>query len=109
MTTAAGELQKLENELIRSATVRLRSRVMAIVFGLVGGTGLFLATAWLLAQGGQAVGKHLNLLGNFFPGYAVTWPGAFLGFFYGLIAGGLIGWAVAFVYNQLVDRRETSA
>ena len=60
MTTAAGELQKLENELIRTATVRLRSRVMAIVFGLVGGTGLFLATAWLLAQGGQAVGGLLG-------------------------------------------------
>lgn len=108
MTTATSEMERLEDELIHTAIVRLRSRVMAMVFGMVGGTGLFVATVWLLARGGSSVGLHLNLLSNFFPGYSVTWPGAFIGFFYGAISGGVIGWAVARIYNQVVDTRSPS-
>ena len=99
------EIEKLEQRLIRTATVRLRSRVMAMVFGVVGGTGFFVATAWLLARRGVDVGLHLELLNNFFPGYSVTWPGAFLGFFYGALSGAVIGWSVAWVYNQVADKR----
>ena len=44
------DIEKLEQELVRTAIVRLRSRVMAMVFGLVGGTGLFVATVWPLAR-----------------------------------------------------------
>ena len=105
MTAVPTEIEKLERELIRTATVRLRSRVMAIVFGTVGGTGLFVATAWLVAQGGFDVGLHLGLLNNFFPGYQVTWPGAFIGFFYGAVSGAIVGWSVAWVYNQVADFR----
>ena len=64
-----------EWELINKTIARLRASVMAVVFGLVGGLGLFLATAWLLIQGGPGVGYHLSLLDNYFPGYTVTWPG----------------------------------
>jgi uncharacterized membrane protein YhaH (DUF805 family) len=102
------EIEKLEQELIRTAIVRLRSRVMAMVFGMVGGTGLFVATIGLLARRGHDVGRHLRLLSNFFPGYSVTWPGAFIGFFYGALSGVIIGWSVAWVYNQVVDKRHPS-
>ena len=108
MTTTTSEIEKLEQELIRTAIVRLRSRVMAMVFGMVGGTGLFVATVWLLARRGQDVGRHLRLLGNYFPGYSVTWPGAFIGFFYGALSGVIIGWSVAWVYNRVVDKRHPS-
>jgi hypothetical protein len=102
------EIEKLEQELIRTATVRLRSRVMAMVFGMVGGTGLFVATVWLVAQGGSDVGLHLGLLNNFFPGYSVTWFGAFVGFFYGTVSGAIAGWSVAWVYNQVADLRNAA-
>jgi hypothetical protein len=105
VTTTASEIEKLEQELIRTAIVRLRSRVMALVFGMVGGTGLFVATIWLLVRRGVDVGRHLRLLSNFFPGYSVTWPGAFIGFFYGALSGAIIGWSVAWVYNQVVGKR----
>ena len=108
MTTTTSDIEKLEQKLIRTAIVRLRSRVMAIVFGMVGGTGIFVATVWLLARRGDDVGLHLGLLNNFFPGYSVTWPGAFLGFFYGALSGAIIGWSVAWVYNQVVDERHAS-
>lgn len=94
-----------ERALIEKAVVRMRPRIMAVVFAMLGGTGLFLATAWLLVQDGANVGVHLGLLGHYFPGYAVTWPGALLGFFYGALSGGVLGYALAWIYNRVVDRR----
>ncbi len=94
-----------ERALIRAAVVRMRTRVMAMVFGMASGTGLFVATAWLLLRGGPNVGQHLGLLRNYFPGYAVTWPGAFVGFFWATLAGAVFGFAVAWIYNQIVERR----
>jgi hypothetical protein len=108
VTTTTSEVEKLEQELIRTAIVRLRSRVMAMVFGMLGGTGLFVATIWLLVRRGPDVGRHLRLLSNYFPGYSVTWPGAFIGFFYGALVGAIIGWSLAWVYNQVVDKRHPS-
>jgi len=104
MTAPVRDL-KAEDELLRIAVVRLRSRVLAMVFGMLGGTSLFVATAWLLVQGGQRVGEHLDLLNNFLPGYHVTWPGAFLGFFYGALIGGALGWSVAQIYNRVSEYR----
>jgi hypothetical protein len=51
------------------------------------------------------VGPHLGLLGNYFPGYTVTWFGALIGFFYAAAVGALIGWLVAWIYNLMVDWR----
>ena len=77
---------------------------MAIVFGSSSGVLLFLATVWLLIQGGEDVGLHLNLLGHYFPGYSVSWTGAFLGLFYGAITGALVGGGIAWVYNRVARR-----
>ena len=41
------------SQLLRSAIARLRTSVMAVVFGLSGGTLLALATAWLADPGGR--------------------------------------------------------
>lgn len=99
------DTDQLESALLRTAVVRLRSRVMAVVFAMVGGTGLFLATAWLLVRRGIDVGLHLSLLNNYFPGYSVTWPGAFIGLVYGALVGAVIGWSLAWVYNRVADAR----
>jgi hypothetical protein len=104
MTAEARDL-KGEDELLRIAVVRLRSRVLAMVFGVLGGTALFVATAWLLVRGGPNVGEHLGLLSNYLPGYSVTWPGAFLAFVYGVLIGAVVGWSVAQVYNRVSEYR----
>ncbi len=104
MTTT--EIEKLEQQLIHAATVRLRARVTAMVFGMVGGTGLFVATIWLVARGGENVGQHLGLLSNYYPGYDVDLAGAFIGFFYGALTGAVIGWSIAWIYNQVADSRD---
>ncbi len=94
-----------EEELVRSAVARLRAGILAIVCGLLAGTGLFVATIWLVLQGGKNVGQHLSLLRYFLPGYSVTWPGALLGLFYGVLFGSLAGGLIAWIYNRVVDLR----
>lgn len=91
-----------EEELFRAAVARLRSGILAVVFALVSGTGLFLATAWLLVRGGDPVGPHLSLLGQFFLGYRVSWPGAFVGFVWAAGVGAVVGAAVGWTYNCMV-------
>ena len=91
--------------MINTAIARLRASVMAVVIGLTSGMGLFVATAWLVIRGGNTVGPTLGLLHNYLPGYSVTWPGAFLGFFYATLIGGVVGWTVAFIYNKVAALR----
>ena len=97
--------REAEWALIDHAVARLRALVMALVFGLTAGTGLFIATAWLVIRGGEQVGPTLGLLRHYLPGYSVTWPGAFVGFFYLVVLGGVTGWVVAFIYNRIVAMR----
>ena len=105
---SATTVRDAERQLLGAAIARLRASIMALVFGMVGGTALFVATAWLLVRGGERVGLHLWLLSNYFPGYSVTWPGSVIGFFYGALCGGLIGWAMAWIYNRISDYRHPS-
>lgn len=80
---------------------RLNVITQGIVIGLLGGLALLLATAWLLIRGGDPVGPHLSLLGVYFPGYAMTWPGALLGGLYGFVTGFVIGAGGAAIYNRV--------
>lgn len=99
-------ISSAERRLIRASIVRLRARVTAVVFAMAGGTGLFVATAWLVIRGGYDVGVHLVLLNNYFPGYEVTWRGSFIGMLYGAGVGAAIGWSLAWLYNVFADLRD---
>jgi len=99
-----GALSESEKELVEAAIVRLRARVMAVVFGMLGGVGLWLASVWLVVRGGPNVGQHLGLLSNYFPGYEVSWLGSFIGFGYGALCGAAIGWSIASIYNRIAHR-----
>ncbi len=84
------------------AVARIHAGVLALVGALIGGAGLFIATAWLVIKGGANVGQHLGLLSWYFYGYSVTWPGAFVGLLWGALSGGAIGWLIGAVYNLVV-------
>ena len=94
---------------IHYAIARLRAGVMSVVFGIIGGTLLFLITIWLVIHGptdGQAtVGPHLGLLNHYFPGYEVSVLGSFIGLLYGALTGAIVGWVIAFVYNTVAEKR----
>ena len=91
--------------LITRTIARVRVAIVAIVTGMVGGFGLFAATVWLLIKGGPNVGQNLSLLGAYYPGYTVSWVGAFVGLAYGALTGAVLGWSVAWFYNLLSRQR----
>lgn len=83
-------LSTSESTLLASL-VRLNMSIMGAMTGVFAGALLWLATVVLLLRGGPNVGKHLSLLGVFLPGYEVSWPGAWIGLFWGLVLGGVSG------------------
>ena len=85
---------------------RIHAGVLAVVCGVLGGGGLFVMTVWLVIRGGLRVGQHLGLLSWYFPGYSVTWAGAFVGLFWGILAGGAVGWIIGEIYNLVVWLRQ---
>jgi hypothetical protein len=93
-------------EEVRKVVARIQTGVLTIVMALICGLSLFLMTAWLLIRSGENVGAHLQLLGNYFPGYSVTWFGSIVGLFYGLLVGGILGWSIATIYNKVVSIRQ---
>lgn len=81
---------------------------MATLFAAFGAFALFVATSVLLLRGGQDVGKHLQLLRYYLPGYSVSWLGALLGLVYGALLGALIGASIAKISNAVTARRHRS-
>lgn len=110
MTTAPDMVDdKREQALEEAVLIRLlylNARVQGVVAGLLCGLVIFLATNWLVLKGGDVVGPHLALLGQFFIGYRVSFLGSLIGFAYGFISGYLAGYSVAMLYNLIARRRE---
>ena len=96
-------------KLILTRLMRLNATLQGAVTGILAGLGVFIATNWLLLKGGEIVGPHLSLLGQFFIGYRVSFVGSLIGFAYGFIFGFVCGYAVARMYNWVVDLREHKA
>ncbi len=90
---------------VSRAVARLKAGIVALLFAAIAGFGVFAMTAWLLLKGGENVGAHLELLGQYFIGYSVTWKGAFIGMLYGALCGGIAGWIIGMVYNRIVGVR----
>ena len=91
---------------VSRAVLRVHAGVLALVGGVLGGTVVFVATAWLLIKGGPNVGAHLQLLGQFFYGYSVSWSGSVIGSLYGACLGAVVGGLTGAIYNLVVGLRE---
>jgi hypothetical protein len=94
-----------DEELLARAVLRLNGWITGMVFGILSGLLIFVATIWLVIKGGPVVGPHLGLLSQFFFGYSVTVAGSFIGMGYGLLMGFIAGWVIAWIYNRLVSLR----
>ena len=101
-----GDAVGLEEEILFRSVRRISSHILGLTLGSVTGIGLFAATLWLVAKGGYPVGPHLSLLGQFFPGYSVTFGGSLVGLLYGFSIGFASGWCVGFVYNSVLRLRK---
>jgi hypothetical protein len=93
-------------KLVLVELLRLNGAILGLILGLLFGLGIFIATNFLLIKGGDVVGPHLALLGQFFLGYQVTFVGSIIGFFYGLSLGFVLGYVIAGLYNWMASLRE---
>lgn len=90
---------------VLNAAIRVNTIIMAVALGLLGGAVLFLSTAILLLRGGHNVGMNLSLLSVFFPGYEVSWTGAFVGLLWGVVCGALSGTVLYWSYARTLRER----
>jgi hypothetical protein len=95
----------LEN-VVLTRVMRLNANINGLVTGVMLALGIFVATNWLVLKGGDVVGPHLGLLGQFFIGYEVSFGGSLIGFGYGFATGFSVGYLVAKIYNWFADVRE---
>jgi hypothetical protein len=94
-----------EEERFIHAVVVLNAKILGLILGIVLGLIVFIATNWLVLKGGPVVGPHLQLLGQFFLGYRVSFLGSIIGFFWGFAVGTLIGTTIGWIYNRIVELR----
>ena len=105
---------KYDQELqLKRSIVMLNSKVLGLVLGFLLGLIIFVATNWLLIKGPEtgpdgvsAVGPNLELLGQFFIGYTVSFWGSIVGFLYGFGLGTIAGAGMGIIYNALVNRKK---
>ena len=94
--------QEREDELIAQAFAKLDAPALGFAVGLLCAVILFASTLYLTARGGEHIGLHLRLLGQFFPGYAVTAQGSLMGMVYGFGCGFVVGWLIATLRNSFM-------
>lgn len=90
------------HELVVSRVLHLNATAYGAVTGLFVGFAVFIVTIWLVIKGGEVVGPHLKLLGQFFLGYEVTLWGSFVGLAYGFLFGFFGGYLAASIYNGIL-------
>jgi hypothetical protein len=84
---------------------RIRIFDSALACGCFFGLVLMLATWWLVLKHhpGEALGANLGRLGQFLPGYSVSWVGGLVGFAYLTLLGATAFACVGWLYNRIVS------
>jgi hypothetical protein len=77
---------------------------LGFALGIVCGSAIFLLTVFhVLLQPTDA--PDIGLLRQYFYGYEVSWKGACVGLFWGVVSGFVAGWFIAFVRNLVIAVR----
>jgi hypothetical protein len=77
---------------------------LGVAVGTVFGLLIFAVTVFHIVLRPSAA-PDIGLLAQYFYGYDVSWPGAFIGLFWGFATGFVMGWFVAFVRNFVIATR----
>jgi protoporphyrinogen oxidase len=98
--------EALDLGVMQSALSHMFAKLDRVAFGtslgLVAGLLICLATVILVLKGGDVVGPNLQLLGQFFPGYEVSFWGSLVGLGYGFVSGFAVGWLYALLRNAAI-------
>jgi protoporphyrinogen oxidase len=89
----------ISNKTIMRSFARLDKFSFAVAIGNAAGLFILTASIFLLIKGGQPIGPHLKLLGQFFIGYKLTPKGILIGTTYAFGWGFLLGWLFAYLRN----------
>ena len=100
ITVPAEEAAEVIHDVLAHVFRKLDSWAFGLSIGIACSLLLFLPTLILVLKGGDIVGPRLQLLSQYFPGYAVTLAGSFLGLGYGFLTGLVMGWGFAFLRNS---------
>lgn len=95
-----------ESEKLFNGILLLNAKIFGVTLGLLTGLLIFIATNWLVLKGGATVGPNLQLLGQYFIGFRVTFWGSFIGFAYGFLLGFLCGALIGWIYNMIAHLRK---
>jgi hypothetical protein len=79
----------------------LHKRAFGMALGVAFGLLFFGFTAIYILRG-PIEGTNLWLLGQYFWGYRVNWPGALMGLVWGFVVGFVAGWFIAFCRNLIL-------
>lgn len=82
--------------------MQLNKKAFGLSLGILCGLCVFACTVWIMFK--ASGGDHLYLMRQFYPGYNVSWPGAFLGLVYGFVDGFVGGWVFAWLYNKFLGK-----
>ena len=89
------------DELLETAFASYDEVALGGAVGITMGLGIALATALLLVTSDDSFVPVLSLLGNYFFGYEVSWPGTLVGLVEGMLLGFGFGWTAANLINLL--------
>jgi hypothetical protein len=79
----------------------IHKEAFGLATGVTAAILIFLATAIYVLRNPQP-GFNLELLAQYFAGYSVSWPGAFIGAAWAGFSGFVLGWFLAFCRNLLL-------
>lgn len=96
---SSGSVTGAARRLINLTITGLDRVALGVAVGAVASLGLTTATVILLLKSGDRVGHTMNVLGQFLPGYSVSWLGALLGLLDAFVYGYAFGWAFAVIRN----------
>jgi len=104
VTSEGDGLRELTSTPVPSPLLRafapLHRGALGVAFGVVVG-GLLAITTLLLKIRGNPT-PNFDLLGQFFWGFSVSWPGVFIGLLWGFGLGFVLGYGFALVRNAAV-------
>jgi hypothetical protein len=79
--------------------MNLNAEGLGLAGGILWSVMLFLMTV-LSIYTGYAAGFP-KIVASIYPGYGISWPGAFLGIIFGFIDGFIGGYILAWLYNKV--------
>ncbi len=86
---------------LEAVFVPLHKRAFGMATGSATGLLFFALTAVLMLRPGTEA-PDLRILDEYFYGYTVSWPGAFIALAWGFVAGFAMGWFAAFTRNFVI-------